>query len=100
MHKIQFAIIEANGYSINETFIKLSDNPSRLKDVCVCSTNKVRQAVSELGGATGVVDIEQRMQDVKNRYGFYPQNKWDKNTELKQYFENIAKQNIYDIVGK
>ena len=29
------------------------------------------------------------MEDVKNRYGYYPQAKYDKNTELKTYFEKL-----------
>ena len=62
--------------------------------------DRLIQLCDALGAANGVVDIERRMQDVKNRYGIYPQNKWDKNIELKRYFENIAKQNIYEIVGK
>lgn len=37
---------------------------------------------------TGVVDIETRMNDVKTRYGYYPQDKWNKNIELKKYFED------------
>lgn len=62
--------------------------------------DKLIQLCDAIGAASGVVDIEERMQDVKNRYGFYPQNKWDKNIELKNYFDNLAKRNIYDIVGK
>lgn len=27
------------------------------------------------------------MNDVKKRYGFYPQDKWNSNMNLKQYFE-------------
>ena len=45
-----------------------------------------------------MVEIELRMQDVKNRYGYYPHDKWDKNIELKEYFEKIANKNIYSIV--
>lgn len=37
--------------------------------------------------AEGAVDIEDRMNDVKERYGSYPQKKWDRNLELKRYFE-------------
>ncbi|MDF2543370.1 MAG: hypothetical protein K0S47_3088 [Herbinix sp.] len=36
----------------------------------------------------GPVEIEVRMNDVKQRYGHYPQIKWDKHIELKHYFEN------------
>lgn len=31
------------------------------------------------------------MNDVKQRYGFYPQEKWDKNLELRDYFEENEK---------
>lgn len=62
--------------------------------------DRLIQLCDALGAANGVVNIEQRMQDVKNRYGSYPKDKWDKNIELKLYFENIAKQNIYELVGK
>ena len=31
----------------------------------------------------GVLDIENRMNDVKKRYGFYPQDKWNSNMNLK-----------------
>ena len=43
---------------------------------------------------------EARMNDVKARYGFYPQSKWDANMELKAYFEKKAGRNIYDVVEK
>lgn len=35
----------------------------------------------------GPVDMERRMSDVKERYGHYPENKWNKHLELKGYFE-------------
>ena len=38
------------------------------------------------------------MGDVKARYGYYPQGKWDKNFELKEYFEKLAGQDLYDII--
>ena len=51
-----------------------------------------------LGSAEGVVNIEERMEDVKKRYGSYPQTKWDKNIELKKYFDKLAGRDIYGIV--
>lgn len=48
-----------------------------------------------LAGAEGVLDIEARMNDVKRRYGFYPQEKWDSNLRLKEYFEEKAGEDIY-----
>lgn len=38
----------------------------------------------------GVVSLEERMNDVKSRYGRYPQKKWDQNLLLKTYFEQKA----------
>ena len=37
-----------------------------------------------------LVNIEDRMNDVKRRYGRFPQSKWDKNLELKAFFEQIV----------
>ena len=39
--------------------------------------------------------IEERMNDVKNRYGFYPKAKWNKNLEIKDYFEEKLGKDIY-----
>lgn len=65
------------------------DDYDRLIQLCDC-----------LAGSDGVVDIEERMSDVKRRYGFYPQDKWDKNLELKSYFEAKTGENIYDTVSR
>ena len=63
------------------------DDYDRLIQLCDC-----------LATATGVVEIEQRMTDVKLRYGSYPQEKWDYNLWLKQYFEEKTGKEIYDVV--
>ena len=63
------------------------DDYDRLIQLCDC-----------LAGSTGVVDMEERMEDVKHRYGEYPQEKWDNNLRLKAYFEARSGRNIYDIV--
>ena len=44
----------------------------------------------------GIVQLEQRMLDVKNRYGHYPQEKWDRNIYLKEYFERKMGMKLYD----
>lgn len=51
-----------------------------------------------LSGAEGVMDMEARMLDVKRRYGFYPQEKWDRNMELRHLFETRCGADIYDVV--
>ena len=65
------------------------DDFDRLIQLCDC-----------LAGTEGVMDMEARMADVKRRYGFYPQEKWDANLKLKRYFEEKAGKDIYEIVGK
>lgn len=63
------------------------DDYDRLIQLCDC-----------LAGSDGVMDMEARMADVKRRYGFYRQDKWDTNMWLKWYFEEKAGKNIYEIV--
>lgn len=63
------------------------DDYDRLIQLCDC-----------LAGSGGVMDMEARMLDVKRRYGFYRQDKWDANMALKAYFEAKCGRNIYEIV--
>ena len=65
------------------------DECDRLIQLCDC-----------LAGAEGVLDIENRMNDVKKRYGFYPQDKWNSNINLKRYFEGKMNKDIYLICEK
>lgn len=53
-----------------------------------------------LAGPGSVVEIEDRMLDVKIRYGSYPQEKWDRNIELMKYFEEKCQENIYQVVNR
>lgn len=53
-----------------------------------------------LAGVKGVLDVEERMRDVKKRYGFYPQDKWDTNIRLMKYFEDKMNKNIYNVCEK
>lgn len=59
--------------------------------------DRLIQLCDALAGSEGVLDIEERMADVKRRYGNYPQAQWDKNMELKHYFEKRAGRDIYEI---
>ena len=58
------------------------------------------QLCDSLAGADGVLDIEERMGDVKNRYGSYPQEKWNSNIKLMHYFEEKMKKDIYTVCDK
>ena len=63
------------------------DDYDRLIQLCDC-----------LAGVGAVVDMEERMLDVKRRYGEYPQIKWDNNIWLRYYFEAKSGKDIYEIV--
>ncbi|NLJ64923.1 MAG: HDOD domain-containing protein [Christensenellaceae bacterium] len=61
--------------------------------------DRLIQLCDSLAGTEDVMHIEDRMNDIKMRYGNYPQEKWDANIRLKTYFEEKAGRNIYNIVG-
>ena len=60
--------------------------------------DRLIQLLDSTCGADGTVNLEQRMGDVKARYGYYPEAKWNKNFELKAYFEKLAGSNFYNII--
>lgn len=62
--------------------------------------DRLIQLCDSLAGADGVMDIIERMEDVRRRYGDYPQKKWDINLAIKSHFEELAGRDIYDIVGQ
>lgn len=62
--------------------------------------DKLIQLCDALAGSDGVLNIEDRMRDVKQRYGYYPQEKWNSNIRLKNYFEKKTGNNIYKTVNQ
>lgn len=71
-----------------------------LKTVVMDEYDKLIQLCDSIAGSEGVLDIEERMNDVKERYGSYPQEKWDENMRLKKHFEEKMGKNIYTVVEK
>lgn len=71
-----------------------------LKAVSMDEYDRLIQLCDSISGAEGVLDIEERMEDVRRRYGGYPQEKWDKNLEIKRYFEQKMGKDIYIVVEK
>ena len=61
--------------------------------------DRLIQLLDSTCGADGTLNLEERMNDVKSRYGYYPQGKWDKNFELKAYFEKLAGREYYEIIS-
>ena len=60
--------------------------------------DRLIQLLDSTCGADGTKNMEARMNDVKERYGYYPEGKWNKNFELKQYFEKLMGCDMYDAI--
>ena len=71
-----------------------------LKAVTMDDYDRLIQLCDSLAGAEGVMYIEERMEDVRRRYGSFPQAKWDSNLALKKYFEDKIGKDIYVAVDK
>lgn len=56
------------------------------------------QLCDAIATSDGIVSLEDRMNDVKSRYGYYPQDKWNRNMKLKQYFEKKMGKALFDVV--
>lgn len=62
--------------------------------------DRLIQLCDSISGAEGVMDIIDRMTDVKNRYGAYDPDKWNMNLQLKDYFEKKMGMDLYLAVDK
>lgn len=83
----------------------VSDEELELIETALAKVNmddydKLIQLCDALAGSGGVLNIEDRMRDVKQRYGYYPQEKWNSNIRLKNYFEKKTRNNIYKTVNQ
>ena len=96
-----------NNQSVTEYIGKFDTTPEELKliqdalaKVVMDDYDKLIQLCDSLAGAEGVMDIEERMGDVKRRYGSYPQEKWNCNLAIKKYFEEKMGEDVYIVVDK
>ncbi len=71
-----------------------------LEEIHMDDYDRLIQLCDAMAGVQGVMDMEERMGDVKRRYGYYPEEKWDFNLALKRYFEEKAGEDIYILVEK
>ena len=60
--------------------------------------DRLIQLLDSTCGADGTKNMEERMNDVKQRYGYYPEGKWNKNFELKDYFEKLMGRDLYEVI--
>lgn len=72
----------------------------KLEDAILDDYDLLIQLCDAISGSEGVMDIIDRMSDVKRRYGNYDQDKWNRNLELKDYFENKMGMDIYEATDR
>lgn len=96
-----------NGRSLDDYIGKFDTTPEErkliqdaLEAVSLDEYDRLIQLCDSIAGSEGVLDIEERMGDVKRRYGSYPQQKWDNNIKLKEHFEEKMGKDIYAVVEK
>ena len=96
-----------NNHTVDEYIGKLDVSDEEMKmiktelaRIVYDDYDRLIQLCDSLAGAEGVLDIEDRMNDVKKRYGSYPQDKWDSNMRLKRYFEKKMEKDIYLVCEK
>ena len=91
-----------DGYigKIDTTEEELALIQTELAKITMDDYDRLIQLCDSLAGAEGVLDIEERMGDVKRRYGYYPEDKWNINLELKKLFEDRMQADLYVVVDK
>lgn len=96
-----------NNQTTSEYIGKFDTTPEELKMIqdALAAINmddydRLIQLCDSLADAEGVMDIEERMGDVKRRYGTYPQAKWNSNLAIKKYFEDKMGKSVYEVVDK
>ena len=71
---------------------------SILAGICYDDYDSLIQLCDSLAGAEGVVSMEERMNDIKKRYGAYPVEKKEANRQLKQYFDDKCGEDVYQVI--
>ena len=91
-----------DGYigKIDTTEEELALIQTELAKITMDDYDRLIQLCDSLAGAEGVLDMEERMGDVKRRYGYYPEDKWNINLELKKLFEDRMHADLYVVVDK
>ena len=91
-----------DGYigKIDTTEEELALIQTELAKIRMDDYDRLIQLCDALAGAEGVLDMEERMGDVKRRYGYYPEDKWNINLELKKLFEDKMQADLYVVVDK
>ena len=93
-----------NTHRFEDDMAKIDVSPEQVDEVKAALAgyeyddyDRLIQLCDSIATAEGVVDVTERMTDVKTRYGSYPQPKWDKNIELLEYFTEMTGSDIYEL---
>ena len=73
---------------------------TELSRVTLDDYDRLIQLCDAISGSEGVVNMEDRMRDIRERYGSYPRSKWNANLRLMAYFEEKTGKCVYDLVEK
>ncbi len=73
---------------------------AKLREAALDDYDLLIQLCDAISSSQGVMDITERMSDVRRRYGNYDPGKWNRNLELKAYFENRMHRDLYAAVEK
>lgn len=73
---------------------------SKLSETEFDDYDRLIRLCDAISGPEGVMDIIDRMNDVKTRYGYYDPDKWNDNLALKAYFEEKMGRDLYEAVEK
>ncbi len=71
-----------------------------LKSIEIDEYDRLIQLCDGLAGSDRVLDLEDRMNDVKERYGWYPKSSWDSNLETLADFEAKLGRSVYEVVDQ
>ena len=96
-HSFNSGTIDGYIGKFDTTLEELKIIEDALETVTMDEYDKLIQLCDSIAGSEGVLDIEERMGDVRNRYGSYPQEKWDNNLKLKKHFEDMMGKDIYAV---
>lgn len=99
-HSFNGQKIEAYAGNFDTTEAETELIRSALQRARLDDYDRLIQLCDAISGAEGVMDIVDRMSDVKARYGGYDPEKWAANLALKDYFEQKMGRDLYDAVEK
>ena len=98
-HSFSIQRIDAYIGKFDVTVEQIKSIEDYLSQIVYDDYDRLIQLCDAIGASDGIVSMEERMGDVKRRYGHYPQDKWDRNFELKDYFSKKIGKDVYEVLA-